>query len=56
MSLEKAIKKECSGYFETILLAIIMDPNAYYALQVPDSELGFALYTCVLCFCDFVIL
>lgn len=35
MSLDRAIKKECSGNFEKILLAMIMDPIAYYALQVP---------------------
>lgn len=40
MSLEKAIKKECSGYFETILLAIIMDPDAYYALQLKEAFKG----------------
>ncbi|CAN0259225.1 unnamed protein product, partial [Laminaria digitata] len=38
MSLEKAIKKETSGDFETMLLALTMDPVAYYALQVPDQS------------------
>lgn len=37
MSLEKAIKKECSGSFETMLLAMIMDPIAYYALQLKTA-------------------
>eukprot|EP00904_Undaria_pinnatifida_P009673 jgi/Undpi1/5836/HiC_scaffold_2.g01110.m1 len=37
MSLEKAIKKECSGSFETMLLAITMDPVAYYALQLKSA-------------------
>lgn len=36
MSLERAIKKECSGSFETMLLAMIMDPTAYYALQARE--------------------
>lgn len=40
MSLEKAIKKECSGSFETMLLAIIMDPVAYYALQLKTAFKG----------------
>lgn len=40
MSLEKAIKKECSGCFETMLLAMIMDPVAYYALQLKTAFKG----------------
>eukprot|EP00752_Nemacystus_decipiens_P001889 g1819.t1 len=40
MSLEKAIKKECSGSFETMLLAMIMDPVAYYALQLKTAFKG----------------
>lgn len=34
MSLERAIKKETSGSFEKLLLALTMDPIAYYAYQV----------------------
>lgn len=40
MSLEKAIKKECSGKFETMLLALIMDPIAYYALELKTAFKG----------------
>ena len=40
MSLERAIKKECSGSFETMLLAMIMDPNAYYAMQLKEAFKG----------------
>ncbi|CAM9610242.1 unnamed protein product, partial [Sphacelaria rigidula] len=32
MSLERAIKKECSGSFEDLLLALIVEPITYYAL------------------------
>ncbi len=40
MSLERAIKKECSGDFERMLLALIMDPTAYYALQLKNAFKG----------------
>lgn len=40
MSLEKAIKKECSGKFEDMLLALVMDPIAYYALQLKNAFSG----------------
>lgn len=40
MSLERAIKKECSGSFETMLLAMIMDPIAYYALLLKTAFKG----------------
>ncbi|CAM9646341.1 unnamed protein product, partial [Ectocarpus sp. 4 AP-2014] len=40
MSLEKAIKKECSGSFETMLLAMIKDPIAYYALLLKTAFKG----------------
>lgn len=40
MSLEKAIKKECSGKFETMLLALVMDPTAYYALLLKTAFAG----------------
>lgn len=38
MSLERAIKKECSGSFETMLLAMLQPPIAYYALQVKSYQ------------------
>ncbi|CAM9371518.1 unnamed protein product [Ascophyllum nodosum] len=40
MSLERAIKKECSGQFETMLLAMIVDPIAYLALQLKKAFQG----------------
>ena len=40
MSLERTITKECSGSFETMLLAMIMDPNAYYAMQLKEAFKG----------------
>ena len=38
MSLERAIKKEFSGKMEDIMLALIMEPIAYYALQVCQGD------------------
>lgn len=40
MSLERAIKKECSGSFEKMLLALVMEPVAYYALQIKTATDG----------------
>lgn len=38
MSLQRAIKKETSGSFEQLLLALAMEPTAFYAWQVLAAE------------------
>ncbi|CAM9731598.1 unnamed protein product, partial [Choristocarpus tenellus] len=40
MSLEKAVKKECRGDFEKLLLALLMDPINFYAVQLKEAFKG----------------
>lgn len=38
MRLERAIEKVFNGFFKTMLLAMIEEPVAYYASEVPTGE------------------